>query len=55
MINKILQTNQVFLLPKQPKLDDKRKRNSFGILKSFGKTYKMYYDAKDKATERHVK
>ncbi len=35
--------NQFFLLPPQPKSNDKRPRNAFGFLLGFGKAAKAYY------------
>lgn len=39
--------NQYFLLP-NPDPSDKRPRNTWGILKDFGKKYAEYYERKDR-------
>lgn len=36
-----------FILPRQPKRNDKRPRNAFGYLISFGEMYAAYYAKKD--------
>jgi hypothetical protein len=40
--------NQYFLLPPQPNPKDRRPRNAFGFLISFGRAYAAYYKKKDK-------
>ena len=40
--------NQYFLLPPQPDPKDRRPRNAFGFLLSFGKAAKAYYAKRDK-------
>jgi len=40
--------NQHFILPPQPKPNDKRPRNAFGYLLGFGKAAKAYYEKQDK-------
>lgn len=41
----------IFILPEQPKANDKRERNAFGFLKSFGKSYRDYYRRKGRRTK----
>ncbi|MGE3406433.1 MAG: hypothetical protein AB7I37_06420 [Pirellulales bacterium] len=41
--------NQYFILPPQPKPNDKRPRNAFGFLIGFGKAAKAYYEKQDRA------
>lgn len=44
--------NQHFLLPPQPKPNDKRPRNAFGFLIGFGKAAKAYYEKQDKERDK---
>lgn len=41
--------NQYFLLGSNPKPNDKRPRNAFGILIGFGQAYSEYWAKKDEA------
>ncbi len=47
--------NQYFLLPPQPKPNDKRLRNTFGYLIGFGKAAKAYYAKRDKEAAKKAK
>jgi len=44
--------NQHFLLPPQPKPNDKRPRDAFGYLLGFGKAMKAYHEKQDKVKEK---
>lgn len=41
--------NQYFILPPQPKPNDKRLRNAFGFLIGFGEAMKAFYEKRDKS------
>lgn len=47
--------NQYFLLPPQPKSNDKRPRNAFGYLIGFGKAASAYYRRLDKKAAKKAK
>lgn len=50
-----MQGNQYFLLPSQPDPKDRRPRNAFGYLISFGVMKKAYYNKLDKQAAKAKK